>query len=689
MRYHYSLGVGHVYSHQARIIEARTAIPLTTQTETEHTEREDSLGVIAEGEEAEEDEEEHVGVEELTCFQQEQNGSTESLVDALNEMFTNHDWPNGLALANSWRIAPASLQLRIKVPRSTDTQMDVAPPIYLYLPQVCRVLQVLQLPHPFVGFDESESFVLMGYMAHHHRTISPIYCPAYASGMRVDILGIVGVLAVPLMENTAFWTVYEKQFGDGDFLRTTETQFCRPNVIGTASLVWFVSNLDNSIRFNAAPFPYGYPPPAVIVPAPLPQSVFHEAPTTEQFTSVPLPPSVWSVNNDDDIDYDEPITTASVGYYAEDPLILPQGAHGIPVENFTPTSQTVTHQALVWKGLDITLDNDDRKAIKLAVCQSAWRHPMFVTKCLYLGSHWLGLGNPFNPSEREDRKLLTNCFLEAISLDHKTLQDMIDTPLIVQMKSGQSSMGWDTIRLTGCEQFSSYVENRLSEFRKIVRGCILSDTGFSGSTDKERDMRVKELFDLLVSTNQEDVEQAILQIVKEHMFKELLWASTLQTLNGLADGNREGRIADLFPEEFREENILAKRLVGTLLTVIYHTLHLWRPPKTPGRKPFLMYRIIVAALTDMYDNPNQFREFQDTMRNMLFLRFSNVLPMDPKALGPRTSTNNKRIRTLKDVKPIIQVDEGLPGLPYASFTSFRSERVGKSVDGSCFDEDEL
>lgn len=66
-----------------------------------------------------------------------------------------------------------------------------------------------------------------------------------------------------------------------------------------------------------------------------------------------------------------------------------------------------------------------------------------------------------------------------------------------------------------------------------------------------------------------------------------------------------------------------------------------------------------------------------------------MLPMDPKALGPRTSTNDKRIRTLKNVKPIIQVDEGLPGLPYASFTSFRSERGGKSVDDSCFDEDEL
>jgi hypothetical protein len=92
MRYHYGLGVGHVYSHQVRIVEARTAIPLTTQMETEHTEREDSLGVIAEGEEDEEDEEEHVGVKELTCFQQEQNGSTESLVDALDEMFTNHEY---------------------------------------------------------------------------------------------------------------------------------------------------------------------------------------------------------------------------------------------------------------------------------------------------------------------------------------------------------------------------------------------------------------------------------------------------------------------------------------------------------------------------------------------------------------------------------------------------------------------
>ncbi|KAG1892960.1 uncharacterized protein F5891DRAFT_986284 [Suillus fuscotomentosus] len=367
----------------------------------------------------------------------------------------------------------------------------------------------------------------------------------------------------------------------------------------------------------------------------------------KQFTPVSLPPSVWSVNNDDEIDYDYPVTMASVGYYTEDPLTLPPGAHDIPFENFTPTSKTVTHEALVWKGSDITLENDERKAIKLAVCQSAWKCPMFITKCLYLGSHWLGLGNLFDPSEREDRKLLTNCFLEAISLDHTMLQDMT--------KSGQqSSLRWDTIRLTvhffhaspllapnRCEQFSSYVENRLSEFRKIVRGCILSETGFSGNTDKERDLRVKELFELFISTNQEDIERAILQIVREHMFKELLWVSSLQTLNGLADGNRKGRITDLFPEEFREENILAKCLVGTLVTV--------------------------------------FREFQDTMRNVLFLRFANVLPMDPKALGPRTSMNNKRIRTLKDVKPIIQVDECLPGLPYASFTSFHSERVGKPL----------
>ncbi|KAG2129687.1 uncharacterized protein EDB93DRAFT_1108614 [Suillus bovinus] len=54
--------------------------------------REESLREIAEGEEDEEDEEEYVCIKELTCFQQEQNGSTESLVGALDKMFTNHEY---------------------------------------------------------------------------------------------------------------------------------------------------------------------------------------------------------------------------------------------------------------------------------------------------------------------------------------------------------------------------------------------------------------------------------------------------------------------------------------------------------------------------------------------------------------------------------------------------------------------
>lgn len=48
--------------------------------------------VSAENDEEGEDDEEgdHVGVEELNAFEQERNGSTVSLVEALDDMFTRH-----------------------------------------------------------------------------------------------------------------------------------------------------------------------------------------------------------------------------------------------------------------------------------------------------------------------------------------------------------------------------------------------------------------------------------------------------------------------------------------------------------------------------------------------------------------------------------------------------------------------
>lgn len=64
------------------------------------------------------------------------------------------------------------------------------------------------------------------------------------------------------------------------------------------------------------------------------------------------------------------------------------------------------------------------------------------------------------------------------------------------------------------------------------------------------------------------IELAITQLVELHMYKELLWGSTLQTLSGLAEGCPAGRIANLFPEEVRGEKALGKCLASMLLTVV-------------------------------------------------------------------------------------------------------------------------
>jgi hypothetical protein len=65
------------------------------------------------------------------------------------------------------------------------------------------------------------------------------------------------------------------------------------------------------------------------------------------------------------------------------------------------------------------------------------------------------------------------------------------------------------------------------------------------------------------------IELAIAQLVGLHMYKELMWGSSLQTLSGLAEGCPAGRIADLFPEEVRGGNMaVGKRLASMLLTVV-------------------------------------------------------------------------------------------------------------------------
>lgn len=94
MRFHYGLGVGHVYSHKVGVLANLSGAYPAIQTGDEHVEGgrsilEDAGWQYTGDGEADEDED-HDGVEELIPFEQGRNGSSETLIDALNEMYTGH-----------------------------------------------------------------------------------------------------------------------------------------------------------------------------------------------------------------------------------------------------------------------------------------------------------------------------------------------------------------------------------------------------------------------------------------------------------------------------------------------------------------------------------------------------------------------------------------------------------------------
>jgi hypothetical protein len=93
MRFHYGLGVGHAYSHRPGILESLDSVPhLAAQTDGEFMGTEQSLTETTHwqhpADEEDEEDDEHVGVEESFPFEQRRNGSTETLIEALEEMYT-------------------------------------------------------------------------------------------------------------------------------------------------------------------------------------------------------------------------------------------------------------------------------------------------------------------------------------------------------------------------------------------------------------------------------------------------------------------------------------------------------------------------------------------------------------------------------------------------------------------------
>ncbi|KAG2051213.1 hypothetical protein BDR06DRAFT_1010572 [Suillus hirtellus] len=93
MRFHFGLGVGHIYSHRpGSLNEGHRPAPhpqIAAAMEDGHLEGEESpMDVSHPGDDK--DEGNHFGVKELDFFELGKNTSGESLINALDEMFIEH-----------------------------------------------------------------------------------------------------------------------------------------------------------------------------------------------------------------------------------------------------------------------------------------------------------------------------------------------------------------------------------------------------------------------------------------------------------------------------------------------------------------------------------------------------------------------------------------------------------------------
>ncbi|KAG1850560.1 hypothetical protein C8R48DRAFT_778212 [Suillus tomentosus] len=425
--------------------------------------------------------------------------------------------------------------------------------------------------------------------------------------------------------------------------------------------------------------PFDYPPFTSEEPIPETDSAFIGGPPSTIFTSdsyaeesidYQMEYPMWALNEE------------SLSFPESDGVLVDQHPITVPIIPVNP--MVVFHEALVWKNTDPALNKDLRNAIERSLKTSPWKRAFFLTKCIFAGSHWVGIANPFEASEVDQREMLTNSLLAAIEVEGTTLEYLLSKPLPVETVAGNQNVEWKTLRV----MLIKYLKCRTDEMRKIVRACIVNETGFSAPSKDARNEKVRYFLALLCASNIDQVIQGIDEITQLHLFRELLWIALLRPVNDLDNETRDGRIGDLFPEEVREQGNLAEGVVGTLMTMIYHTFMILCSEKnTQGRKLPHAYRIIRSALAKMYGNLNLYPAFKKAVRELPFITIENVFPMDPKELCPKRDPNTSQEKLWQDVRRVIVTrNDQSPGLPNSVFTSLRSARSQQQADRKCFYE---
>ncbi|KAG1765666.1 hypothetical protein EDD22DRAFT_845285 [Suillus occidentalis] len=600
----------------------------------------------------------HFGVEESDLFELGRNTSSESLIDALDEI----DIPYGLLILSATAYFLAGLRLGVihswpsllaicqgtacvlNVGRSLASHYFSWPSpgrhlaisgsnVWLYVPQRPEVLQQLvQLnheEHAFVTLTNG-SYDLVGYLADHHQ-ISPIYCDTSLKQAQpwTNQLDQIGWLAIEGdITQHVLHALFQKTLAGGAHISAINSSYCRPSPLGVPLPMWPVEDLQSaSIQFHPAPFPYGYPPPTYLTTTPTAQSMCQvQVPSNNIVESLPsAASSIFELQSmaNTDLDYSSyqhwgPSTTASVNGVSEPALPVSDG--------LTETSyeQLGLHSDLQWRDTSAgewgSFTRLQKAVLTREMKKTPWWRIVLLTRYLFIGDVWVGQhSDPLHTSPLDVRRLITNSFLTALDLIEKTYEDMLAIPVEVMTAPGQTvSAGWTVFRIT----LAKTLDNMKGEIRKVIKGSMSTHTNFCQAHNMEE--RIKYFVVLLNSGDNDKVRRAISELVVHQLFRELLWATLLCPISGLGDNGRHGRVVDLFPEEVLSKfNSLAKRPVCNLLTFLYSTMIMTLREINPGNINYhaadAMHFILLSALDELYANPNMYPEFTAAVMALPFL----------------------------------------------------------------------
>ncbi|KAG2131397.1 hypothetical protein DEU56DRAFT_757640 [Suillus clintonianus] len=442
--------------------------------------------------------------------------------------------------------------------------------VWLYMPQRNSVLRLIQLTnevHPFVTFTGAE-FVLIGYLADYTH-IYPIYCDKVFENDQpwIHVLQQVGTLVVPGGGICTISTIYSRQ---------------RPGVRGLALPSWLLPELNASVQFHHAPFPFGYPPPEhLVVPdscavetasfsASMPFSSGHPPlkhfgladPVLQHAAEMPVIGTSAPCLDYTDLAYsDFNFYDHSTGYSASavDEYLIPEDTNETQLELAFGEQQHTMYPSLEWRDSTNTgVDKNNRSQILRYMRRTPWNRIITLT---------------------------------SLNMTHKTYEDMESHPVIARISETETvSAGWPVLRLSLVKSFSS----AKSDLGKILKGAMSAHPDFAGTKTIEKAIS----FVLALNSGQSSqIQQAISDLISHQVYHILLL---------------------MVKDELKKRKIMSEAEVGNEAEAEVE-VNIDIDASANILEPAPMNAIIMAALDHMYEHPHMYPTFSEAVRSLPFI----------------------------------------------------------------------